>query len=137
MIIMPKSKILIVEENPTDVKLLTDYMVNSNYETALAIDEHDVQEKVDIFHPDLILLNIDTHKFDCFEFCKMIKAAPATKQIMILMLTALNELGDIERAVAAGCDDFLSKPITELELLKRMEILLKIRYILLKKNNFT
>jgi len=48
---------------------------------------------------------------------------------MILMETALNEDGDIERAVAAGCDDFLSKPVNKLELLKRVENMLKLRHI--------
>jgi CheY-like chemotaxis protein len=48
---------------------------------------------------------------------------------MVLMVTALNELGDIERAVAAGCDDFLSKPVNKLELLKRVENMLKLRYV--------
>jgi CheY-like chemotaxis protein len=48
---------------------------------------------------------------------------------MILMVTALNELGDIERAVAAGCDDFLSKPVNKLELTKRVENMLKLRHV--------
>jgi CheY-like chemotaxis protein len=48
---------------------------------------------------------------------------------MILMVTALNELGDIERAVAAGCDDFLSKPVNKLELVKRVENMLKLRHV--------
>ena len=48
---------------------------------------------------------------------------------MILMVTALGEPGDIERAVAAGCNDFLSKPINKLELLKRVEILLELRHV--------
>ena len=59
----------------------------------------------------------------------MIKAAPAGKGPMILMFTALNESGDIERAVAAGCDDFLSKPVNKLELLKRVENPLTIRHV--------
>ncbi len=61
--------------------------------------------------------------------CKKIKEDPATRNIMILMVTALNEDGDIERAVAAGCDDFLSKPVNKLELLKRVENMLKLRHI--------
>jgi CheY-like chemotaxis protein len=48
---------------------------------------------------------------------------------MVLMVTALNEPGDIERAVLAGCDDFLSKPIHKLELLKRVEVMLKLRHV--------
>ena len=48
---------------------------------------------------------------------------------MVLMVTALNEPGDIERAVAAGCDDFLSKPVNKIELLKRVENLLRLRHV--------
>ena len=62
-----------------------------------------------------------------FEVCKQLKDDPATRKIMVLMVTALNELGDIERAVAAGTDDFLSKPVNKVELLKRVENMLKLR----------
>ena len=61
--------------------------------------------------------------------CRQVKQDPATSGIMILMVTALNELGDIERAVSAGCDDFLSKPINKLELLKRVENMLRLREV--------
>ena len=68
-------------------------------------------------------------KLSGFEVCKQLKGDPATKGIMILMVTALNELGDIERAVNAGTDDFLSKPVNKLELLKRVEIMLRLRHV--------
>jgi two-component system, OmpR family, alkaline phosphatase synthesis response regulator PhoP len=64
-----------------------------------------------------------------FEVCKTLKRDPNTRQIMILMVTALNELGDIERAVVAGCDDFLSKPVNKIELVKRVENMLKLRHV--------
>ena len=81
------------------------------------------------FKPDLILLDIMMPKLSGFEVCKTLKRDEATKDIMILMVTALNELGDIERAVACGCDDFLSKPVNKIELLKRVENMLKLRYV--------
>ena len=68
-------------------------------------------------------------KLSGFEVCEVLKRDPATKDIMVLMVTALNESGDIERAVAAGCDDFLSKPVNKLELLKRVENMLKLRQV--------
>ena len=68
-------------------------------------------------------------KLSGFEVCKKVKENPDTKDTMILMVTALNEPGDIERAVLAGCDDFLSKPINKLELLKRVETMLKLRHL--------
>jgi CheY-like chemotaxis protein len=66
-------------------------------------------------------------KLSGFEVCKTLKSDPATSHIMILMVTALGEPGDIERAVASGCNDFLSKPVDKLGLLKRVENLLKLR----------
>ena len=68
-------------------------------------------------------------KLSGFEVCRKLKDDPATRRIMILMVTALNELGDIERAVQAGTDDFLSKPVNKLELVKRVENMLKLKDI--------
>ncbi len=96
---------------------------------AVAVDGHDTLEKVRQFQPDLILLDIMMPKLSGFEVCKTLKSDPATRHIMILMVTALGEPGDIERAVACGCDDFLSKPINKLGLLKRVENLLQLRNV--------
>jgi len=95
----------------------------------VATDGRDTLAKVREFEPDLILLDIMMPKLSGFEVCKILKQDPATSHIMILMVTALNELGDIERAVAAGCDDFLSKPVNKLELLKRVENMLRLRHV--------
>ena len=96
---------------------------------AVAVDGQETLDKVAEFHPDLILLDIMMPKVSGFEVCKQLKQDPATSHIMVLMVTALNELGDIERAVACGCDDFLSKPINKLELVKRVENMLKLRHV--------
>jgi CheY-like chemotaxis protein len=66
-------------------------------------------------------------KLNGFEVCQKLKADPATRQIMVLMVTALNESGDIERAVKAGTDDFVSKPVNKVELLKRVENMLRVK----------
>ncbi len=122
---MTKSRILIADDNPTNVELLEAYLSGVDCEIAIAVDGRETLEKVAEFHPDLILLDIMMPKLSGFEVCKTIKDDPSDRQIMVLMVTALNELGDIERAVAAGCDDFLSKPVNKLELLKRVENMLK------------
>jgi CheY-like chemotaxis protein len=126
---MPKSRILIADDNVTNVELLEAYLCDMDCETAAAADGRETLEKVAEFQPDLILLDIMMPKLSGFEVCRTLKRDPATSQIMILMVTALNELGDIERAVAAGCDDFLSKPINKLELVKRVENMLKLRHV--------
>jgi two-component system, OmpR family, alkaline phosphatase synthesis response regulator PhoP len=126
---MAKSKILIADDNATNVELLEAFLVGVDCETTIAVDGRDTLDKVASFQPDLILLDIMMPKLSGFEVCERLKADPATKGIMILMVTALNELGDIERAVAAGCDDFLSKPVHKVELLKRVENMLRFRQV--------
>ncbi len=126
---MAKSKILIADDNPTNVELLEVYLADLDCDTAIAVDGRDTLDKVAQFQPDLILLDIMMPKLSGFEVCKQIKDDPKTSDIMVLMVTALNESGDIERAVAAGCDDFLSKPVNKLELLKRVDNMLKLRHV--------
>jgi two-component system alkaline phosphatase synthesis response regulator PhoP len=124
-----KSRILIADDNPTNVELLEAYLAGVDCQIAVAVDGRDTLDKVASFKPHLILLDIMMPKLSGFEVCKQLKAAPATRRIMVLMVTALNELGDIERAVQAGTDDFLSKPVNKLELLKRVENMLKLRNV--------
>ena len=124
-----KSRILIADDNEPNVELLEAYLAGLAVETAVAVDGQDTLNKVESFKPHLILLDIMMPKLSGFEVCKTLKRDSATRQIMILMVTALNELGDIERAVQAGTDDFLSKPINKAELLKRVENMLKLRHV--------
>jgi len=126
---MPKNKILIADDNLPNVELLEAYLGDMECEIAIAADGRETLDKVAEFHPHLILLDIMMPKLSGFEVCKQLKQDPATNQIMILMVTALNELGDIERAVASGCDDFLSKPVNKLELVKRVENMLRLREV--------
>lgn len=126
---MAKSKILIADDNAANVELLEIFLSELDCEIAVAVDGLDTLQKVATFQPDLILLDIMMPKLSGFEVCRRIKENPQTRNIMVLMVTALNELGDIERAVAAGCDDFLSKPVNKLELLKRVENMLKLRHV--------
>jgi len=126
---MPKNKILIADDNLPNVELLEAFLGDMECEIAVAADGRETLDKVAEFHPHLILLDIMMPKLSGFEVCKQLKQDPATNQIMILMVTALNELGDIERAVASGCDDFLSKPVNKLELVKRVENMLRLREV--------
>jgi CheY-like chemotaxis protein len=126
---MAARKVLIADDNLTNVELLEAYLGDTDCEIAVATDGHETLRKVEEFRPDLILLDIMMPKLSGFEVCRKIKQDPATNGIMILMVTALNELGDIERAVQAGCDDFLSKPVNKLELIKRVENMLKLRKV--------
>lgn len=122
-----KYKILIADDNEANCELMEAYLAGVECETEIAVDGQDTLDKVASFAPDLILLDIMMPKLNGFEVCEKIKTDPATKRIMVLMVTALNELGDIERAVSAGTNDFLSKPVNKLELLKRVENMLLLK----------
>jgi two-component system alkaline phosphatase synthesis response regulator PhoP len=124
-----KSRILIADDNQPNVELLEAYLSGVECEMAVAVDGRDTLDKVASFKPDLILLDVMMPKLSGFEVCKKLKGDPTTRRIMILMVTALNELGDIERAVDAGTDDFLSKPVNKVELVKRVENMLKLRHV--------
>ena len=126
---MLQSRILIADDNETNVELLEAYLADVDCALGVAVDGRDALDKVASFKPDLILLDVMMPKLSGFEVCQKLKDDPATKGIMILMVTALNELGDIERAVNAGADDFLSKPVNKLELLKRVDNMLKLRHV--------
>ena len=125
----PQEPILIADDNAPNVELLEVYLSGMIARSAVAVDGRDTLEKVAAFQPDLILLDIMMPKLCGFEVCKKLKDDPKTRSIMILMVTALNELGDIERAVEAGTDDFLSKPVNKVELLTRVENMLKLRHV--------
>lgn len=121
------SRILIADDNAANRELLEAYLAAVDCEIELAVDGQDTLDKVRVFEPDLLLLDVMMPKLSGFEVCEQLKRDPKTARVMVLMVTALNELGDIERAVKAGTDDFLSKPINKIELLKRVENMLRLR----------
>jgi CheY-like chemotaxis protein len=126
---LPTSTILVVDDNAQNVELMQAYLETLNCTVHVAVDGVDALEKVPKVRPDLILLDIMMPRMSGFEVCRRLKADPKTREIPILMVTALNELGDIERGVESGTDDFLTKPINKLELLARVKSLLRVRHL--------
>lgn len=124
---MSTSRILIADDNEANRELLEAYLSAVPCEIETAVDGQDTLDKVAKFKPDLILLDVMMPKRSGFEVCKILRKDPATSRTLVLMVTALNETGDIERAVEAGTDDFLSKPVNKVELLKRVEIMLRLK----------
>lgn len=119
-------RVLIADDNEPNVELLEAYLAGLDIEVAIAVDGQDTLDKVAEFKPHVVLLDVMMPKMSGFEVCQQLKQSPETKSVMVLMVTALNELGDIERAVEAGADDFLSKPVNKVELVKRVENMLKL-----------
>jgi two-component system, OmpR family, alkaline phosphatase synthesis response regulator PhoP len=122
-----KNRILIADDNQPNRELLEAYLSDVDCDVEHAADGQDTLDKVKSFKPDLILLDVMMPKLSGFEVCQKLKADANLRKIMVLMVTALNEAGDIERAVKAGTDDFLSKPVNKTELLKRVENMLKLK----------
>lgn len=125
----PTSTILVVDDNVQNVELMLAYLESLNCTVHTAADGVEALEKVAQTPPDLILLDIMMPRMSGFEVCRRLKADPKTRDIPIIMITALNELGDIERGVESGTDDFLSKPINKLELMTRVKSLLRVRHL--------
>ena len=126
---MAESKVLVIEDNPQNVELLVAYLEPLGCQVRTASDGIHGLEKVRAEPPDLILLDVMMPRMSGFEVCRKLQADPATRDIPILMVTALNELGDIERGVDSGTDDFISKPVNRLELLTRVRSLLRVRHL--------
>jgi CheY-like chemotaxis protein len=124
-----RSRVLIADDNEPNRELLEVYLADIECDIATAVDGKDTIDQVAKFKPDVILLDVMMPKLSGFEVCQRLKADPATSPIMVLMVTALGELGDIERAVESGTDDFLSKPVNRVELVKRVENMLKLRHV--------
>lgn len=121
--------ILIVDDNIQNLELLQAYLEDLDCETIAATDGPEALEVVSQRRPDLLLLDIMMPKMSGFEVCKRIKSDPKTSNIPIIMVTALNEFGDIERGIDSGTDDFVSKPVNKLELLARVRTMLKLKHL--------
>src|SRR4051812_18085942 len=109
----PPARILIADDNPQGVELLEAYLSGCEYETATAADSEETLRQVQQWHPDLILLDIMMPKISGFEVCKRLRADPVTRETAVLMITALDQPSDVERAVEVGTDDYLTKPINK------------------------
>jgi CheY-like chemotaxis protein len=126
---LPQSTVLIVDDNQQNVELLQAFLESLPVKIVTAADGLEALEKVATFKPDLILLDIMMPRMSGFQVCKRIKGDAKTKDIQVLMVTALNELGDIEQATECGTDDFVSKPVNKFELLTRVKSLLRVRHL--------
>jgi two-component system, OmpR family, alkaline phosphatase synthesis response regulator PhoP len=119
-------KILIADDNPQILELLEAYLEPLALQIVLAADGQSALEVAQREQPDLILLDIMMPKRSGFEVCRLLKDDPRYRDIPIIMVTALNEFGDIERARECGAEDFLCKPVSKSQLLERVQSLLKL-----------
>jgi len=121
--------ILVVDDNQQNRELLQAYLEDVECRTIPASDGPEALKIIAKDPPDLILLDVMMPKMSGFEVCRRVKNDPKTSDIPVIMVTALNEFGDIERGIDSGTDDFLSKPVNKLELLTRVKTMLKLKHL--------
>jgi two-component system cell cycle response regulator len=126
---LSESTILVVDDNEQNLELLQAYLDELPCRIVTATDGIEAMQIVEREAIDLILLDVMMPRMSGFEVCKKLKSSPGTRSIPVIMVTALNELGDIERGVESGTDDFLSKPVKKLELVTRVKSLLRVRHL--------
>jgi two-component system, cell cycle response regulator DivK len=114
-------RILVVEDNQDNMTLIVDVLLSLNYEVLQATDGLRGLEMVDSERPDLILMDLSLPKMDGWTATRKVKAENDLKAIPIIALTAHAMVGDRERALEAGCDDYISKPINLQELADKLK----------------
>jgi len=118
------AKILLVEDNEMNRDMLSRRLTRRGYEVVLALDGEEGVAMAQSEAPALILMDMSLPGLDGWEATRRIKAAPETRAIPVIALTAHAMSGDREKAVAAGCDDFDTKPVDLARLLEKIETLL-------------
>ena len=121
--------VLVVDDNVPNLELIQAYLEDLECTTVAAYDGVEALEIVANEKPDLILLDVMMPKMSGFEVCRRLKNNPTTSDIPVIMVTALNEFGDIERGIDCGTDDFVSKPVNKLELVTRVRTMLKLKHL--------
>lgn len=108
---MSGEPILIVDDNPANLKLARVLLTSHGYEVRTAADAEEAMALLADFKPRMILMDIQLPGMDGLELTRRLKADPAMKGVVILGLTAYAMKGDEEKVLAAGCDGYISKPI--------------------------
>src|SRR6266851_6314191 len=109
------ARILVVDDNELNVKLLEAKLTYEYYVVSTAADGFEALAKIETDKPDIVLLDVMMPGLDGFETCRRIKADPATADIPVIMVTALSDVDDLVRGFEAGADDFVTKPFNGLE----------------------
>ncbi len=113
-------RILVVEDQPDNRQIMHDLLVNAGYEVIEAVTGNEALSVAEAERPDLIVMDIQLPKLDGLEATRRIKANPAIRHIPVIAVTSYAMSGDHERALAAGCDAYLAKPVSPRMLLAKI-----------------
>ncbi|NES74621.1 MULTISPECIES: response regulator [unclassified Okeania] len=114
--------ILIVDDKPTNLSVLSKALKAAGYKVRMAVDGEDALAQVQRHHPDMILLDIDMPKIDGFETCIRLQANQATKGIPVIFMTAIADTEDKVKGLSLGAVDYITKPFEEAEVLARVKV---------------
>ena len=124
-----QARVLVVDDELQNRELMEAILQDAGYAVFSASGGEEALALTNAERPDLIILDLMMPGLSGFEVCARVKTDPQTGGTPVLFVTALNQIADKERALAAGGDDFLTKPLQYAELLARVEALLKVRHL--------
>lgn len=122
-----KGVIVIVDDKPTNLGVLFDFLTDSGFKVLVAQDGESAIQKVEYAHPDLILLDVMMPGIDGFETCRRLKANPATQDIPVIFMTALSDTVDKVKGFSLGAVDYVIKPVQQEEVRARVTTHLTLR----------
>lgn len=122
-----RPSILVVDDEPNNFDVIETHLESEAYQLNYAPDGEQALERLNDFLPDVILLDVMMPGLDGMEVCRRIKAMPQWRSVPIIMVTALTTKEDLSHCLAAGADDFISKPVNRLELRARVRSMLRIK----------
>lgn len=123
------ARILVVDDIPANVKLLEVRLLAEYFEVLTASNGRDALEICESGRVDVVLLDVMMPEMDGFEVCRRLKSDQATAHIPVVMVTALDQVQDRVRGLEAGADDFLTKPVNDLQLMTRVKSLVRLKML--------
>ncbi|NJK67446.1 MAG: response regulator [Microcoleus sp. CSU_2_2] len=119
--------ILVVDDTPANLDVISEALTDAGYEVAIAIDGERALKQIEYALPSLILLDVMMPGIDGFETCHRLKSSPATKNIPVIFMTALSDPADKVKGFELGAVDYITKPFEEMEVLARVNTHIKLR----------
>ncbi len=126
---LSKATILLVDDNEQNLELMQAFLEELTCQIQTASDGVEAIEMIERRCPNLVILDVMMPRMSGFEVCQKIKSQPSTRDTVVIMVTALNEVSDYERAVDCGTNDFITKPVNKLELVTRVKTLLELSLV--------